>query len=431
MIKHIFITYLFFVGTLGWSANAIDYFPSAAQERLLEQESEARLLTWNILGLPNDQVAVRPWEERIDGIAEKILNIDADVVILQECFEKDLSLGLHDRLKNVYAHRYLHTEEKSTPLPSGMALFSKLPISGFRFTPHSDLLDSERNSKMGTIDFLLLNKQHSPIAHIVASHFQGSSNCEWRVGLNEDGKRLSYAEVREQEANTAINLSKIDGIAHYICGDLNVDRRSKEFNTSSLNAMHNPRLADAMTASMRQVGTNTNFWKHERGLSKLYPDLTQDQTLILALEYQKLYREKLKALLSKEPWIQLLSTFDSSYFSNLEEELQLFSAEEKMVWEYFKVASMKAIDKEKELWKGNQNQGIAPPVSIGRVIEIRALPIEESLDYVLGVNDFASVKDVVILKGYDDFSVQNTLSDHHPVLATIQVGREGFASQKF
>ncbi len=36
----------------------------------------------------------------------------------------------------------------------------------------------------------------------------------------------------------------------------------------------------------------------------------------------------------------------------------------------------------------------------------------------------AAVKEVVIFKGYENFSVQNTLSDHHPVLATIAVARE-------
>ena len=253
---------------------SMQYFPGNASEVLISEKQDIKLLTWNILGLSNDQVAVRPWEERIDAIAEKILSIDADAVILQECFEKNLSLGLHDRLKDTYAHSYLHLEEKPTPLPSGLALFSKLPLSAFRFTPHSDLLDSERNSKMGTIDFLLLNENHLPIAHIAASHFQGSSNCEWRVGLTEDGQRLSYAEVRDEEAKAALNLSKMEGIPHYVCGDLNVDRRSTEFNSSILNAEFNSRLTDMMTASMKLAGTNTNFWKHEKELSKMYPDFS-------------------------------------------------------------------------------------------------------------------------------------------------------------
>jgi hypothetical protein len=45
---------------------------------------------------------------------------------------------------------------------------------------------------------------------------------------------------------------------------------------------------------------------------------------------------------------------------------------------------------------------------------ILGLPIEESLDYVLGTNFPAIVNDVEILQGYDDDSVKRTLSDHHP-----------------
>src|SRR5690349_1559048 len=97
IMKCFFILFFLFLAKIGFAevrANAMEYFSSEAPERLLEHEGEIQLLTWNILGLPNDQVAVRPWEERVDGIAERILSIDADVVILQECFEPGLSLGL-------------------------------------------------------------------------------------------------------------------------------------------------------------------------------------------------------------------------------------------------------------------------------------------------------------------------------------------------
>ncbi len=403
-----------------FTLNGMEYFRSSAEERIASKETDIKLLTWNILGLPNSQVAIRPWEKRIEGIAEKIQSIDADVVILQECFEPKLSIGLRDRLEKSYAHIYLHLKETSTPLPSGLALFSKMPIADFRFIPHRDLLDMERFSKMGTIVFVLLNDSGLPVAHIAASHFQGSSNCEWRVGMTEEGERLSYADVRQQEAKAILAFSSTKDIPHYVCGDLNVDRRSPEYKASLLNEAVTSRLNDPMDDSMKLLGTNTNFWKHERGLAKLYPHLDPDQTVALALRYKKLYEEQLKSLLTKAPLNRNLSEFDPASFDLLEKKMNFSSPEDKMVWEYFKDASAKAVAKEKELWKNNQNQGEAPPVSAGRVIEIRALPIEESLDYVLGINSQARVKEIAILQGYDDASVQNTLSDHHPVVAIIR-----------
>lgn len=399
---------------------SMEYFQGEGEELLLGKEGKIQLLTWNILGLPNHLVAVRPWEERIDGIAALILSSDADVVILQECFEKELSVGLYERLKEKYAHSYLHLEEEKTPLPSGLALFSKLPIDQARFTPHPDLLDGEQNSKMGILDFLVLNKEKKPIAHIAGSHFQGSSNCEWRVGLTEDGQRLSYVEVRDQETKAALDLLS-EEIPSYLCGDLNVDRRSAEFYSSFLNSEMNADLVDPMTPAMQIQGTNTNFWKHAAGLARMYPSLSQKEILALTQSYKKLYEEKLIACLAKEPWQKPLSQFDPSYFSLLEKELNLSLPHEKMIWKYFKVSTFMAIAKEKELWRKNKNQGEAPLVPIGRLLQVSVLPIEESLDFILGTNSLAVVENMEILQGYDDASSEKTLSDHHPVKATLRV----------
>lgn len=396
-----------------------EWFTGEAEEILLENESEIDLLTWNVLGLPNED-DIRPWEDRIDGIAETILEAGAEVVVLQECFEKELSLGLFARLSEKYAHAYLHLESK-TPLPSGLALFSKIPIGDFTFTPHCDLLDSEREeSNMGTFNFTLLNKDQIPLAHITASHFQGSSNCEWRVGVTEDGKRLSYAEVRKQEAIASMQSFAYEIIPHYLCGDLNVDRRYEEYLRSSLNSI-NGVVFDPMNREMKMKGTNTNFWRHKQGLAKMYPELTPEKAVALALIYKKLYEEQLHHLLKQDPWNKTLSDFESSFLSDLEHKLQLDSEDERKVWEYCKVIFSKAINKEKILWQMNQNDGEAPQVSIGRVIEIRACPIEESLDYVLGLNPFSTISKIEILQGYVDSSIEKTYSDHHPILARIRV----------
>jgi endonuclease/exonuclease/phosphatase family metal-dependent hydrolase len=406
----------------GFGAEALQYYLSQAKEQHVGRDAEISLLTWNILGLPNDQVAVRPWEERIDGIAERILSINADVVILQECFVPDLSLGLQRKLQHVYAHTYLHLTAP-TPLPSGLALFSKLPLAHLRFIPHDDLLDTERHARMGILAFVVLNSEKAPVAHIAASHFQGSSNCEWRVGVTESGERLSYTEVRQREAKALLSLSAERDIPHYVCGDLNVDRRSPEYDLSLLNPTITPPLKNGMSPCLHQMGTNTNFWKHHRGIAKLYPHLTQHQVLDLALQYKKWYEEHVKDRLSVYPFQQPLSAFDPSFLNRLEEQLHLSLPADTRIWEYFKTAALQAIHREKELWQSNQNPGENPPVSIGRVLEIRALPIEESLDYVLGTNPCAQVKQVKILQGYDDRSIENTLSDHHPVWAMLRTAQ--------
>jgi exonuclease III len=427
-MRTIVFSALFFLSQL--CAADFDYYPGKGKETHLDKEGKIKILTWNILGLPNERVSIHPWEERIDGIAKTILSSNADVVILQECFEKDLSLGLYERLKNDYAHAYLNLSGKTTLFPSGLALFSKVNVAQFRFTPHNDLLDTERSCKMGTIDFVVLNNKKKPVAHIAGCHFQGSSGCEWRISTTEAGQRLSYVAVRDQEALAAIGLEVPDLIPHYLCGDLNVDRRAKEFSHSSLNTLVNPNLTDRMTPIQRMIGTNTSFLKHKKGLSQLYPNLSQEKILSLAIEYRKFYEENLSLYLNKDPWNKPLSEFKHSFFSELEKKIDLSSPDKKLIWDYFKTISLKVIVEEKKLWKDNYNPGDAPNVSIGRLLENRVVIDEEAVDFILGVNPAAIIYDIQILTGYVYSSMDETYSDHHPLLAIIRVAEASKTNSK-
>jgi endonuclease/exonuclease/phosphatase family metal-dependent hydrolase len=396
----------------------IKYFKGEGKESPVE--GSIRLLTWNLLGLPNERVAVRPWQDRVEGIADKIADEDADVVVLQESFEPGLSLGLYERLKARYAHFYLDLESSNTPLPSGIAVFARVPLERVRWTSHDDLMDGERASNMGTVDFLALDAEQKPAIHIAASHFQGSSNCEWRVGLTETGERFSYPEAREREARKALELlAEPEDVPAYLCGDLNVDRRSAEYNSSSLNDQVRTTLFDRMSPAQKMAPTNTNFWKHAQGIAKQFPHLSPRRIQALAIQYRALYEKQLSIYLKKHPMTLPLANFSPALWDDLEKKLSLRSEDDAMIWAYFKAAGARAIEAEKLLWVANKNPGIAPPVTIGRVLEIRALPIEESLDYVLGVNEAAVVTSIDIQTGYVDGNPKKTLSDHHPVVALL------------
>lgn len=396
---------------------AMQYYPGEGKET--ESSKEATLMTWNIYGLPNPLVAIRPWEERIDGIANTILQEKGDIVVLEECLEPGLSLGLYERLKKEYAHIYLDLESKDTLRPSGLALFSKFAIKDFRFTPHRDLLDYSRNVKMGTIDFVVTSKDLKPLAHIIASHFLGSSNCEWRRGKIDDGRNLSYEEIRRQQTCATLQIEADASIPQYFCGDLNINRRSSEFDTSLLNAKINPNIHEAMSHATLKSATNTNFWPFVKGIQEMYPTHSAREALELALLYEKIYLEGLSDRLKEDPWHKPLSEFDESFFSTLE---AIFHPKSQKLWEFFKHAALKAIAKEQEFWKRNGNEGHFPPVAIGRVLEVGALPIEEAIDFILGTNPQAEILDIAIVPGYDHSSIEKTLSDHHPVKAAIKLG---------
>jgi endonuclease/exonuclease/phosphatase family metal-dependent hydrolase len=387
--------------------------------QLWTEEKTATILTWNIYGLPNELVALEPWEDRIDRIASTILQANADVVLLQECFMPALSLGLQDRLQKEYGTIHLDLGQKNGLRPSGLALFSKIPIRNFRFISHNDLLDLSRSSDMGSIDFTLVDTDLTPLAHIVASHFLGSSNYEWRTGKIDDGRVLSYAEIRQEEALAALRYELDEPIPQYLCGDLNVDRRSHEFDTSPLNSQINAQIVDLMSSDMQKMPTNTNFWKTVQGLKEMFPTLSQNQCIELAQSFGHLYETKLKDLLLQAPWDRPVAEFTSSFFDTLESAF-----DNEMLWAFFKDAAVRAIAKEKGFWQKNGNPGEYPPVSTGRVLEVGVFLFEESLDFILGTNPHAKILDVEILSGYDHQSMERSSSDHHPVKAEVVLGKK-------
>jgi exonuclease III len=408
--------WIYFLAMTSAAFGSMQFFTGNGKE--MGAQETATLLTWNVYGLPNKLVAIRPWEDRIDGIANTILQEKADIVVLEECFERDLSLGLYERLKKEYAHIYLDLESKDTLRPSGLALFSKFPVQNLRFVPHPDLLDYSRNTKMGTIDFVITTVDSQPLAHIIASHMLGSSNFQWRTGMIEDGRRLTYEQVRQEEAHAILQNNAGVSIPQYLCGDLNVDRRSFEFASSPLNATANPRIREGMSHLMQRAATNTNFWPVHKGFQETHPSLSIQESLDLALNYEKICLKIVTEHLQKAPWNKPLAEFEESFFTTLE---SAFKHQSPKLWDYFKDAALKAIAKEQEYWKRNTNEGSFPPVAIGRVLEVSVVPIEEAIDFILGTNAHAEILEVAIVPGYDHSSVEKTLSDHHPVKATIRL----------
>lgn len=403
-------------------SGSMEYFKGDGEELKIEQAGEIQLLTWNILGLPAQYCATRPWEERIDGMVDLIRSENPDLLLLQESFEKGLSEALFERLKDIYPHAYLHLKADSYKMPSGLALFSKLPIADFHFTPHPNLLDDQKlYLEMGTCDFVLLNQEGKPAAHIAASHFLGPSRCEWRKGLTDQGEKLSYEDVRQGQAESALNLFAPVGIPRYLCGDLNIERNSAEFITSLLNPEVNSSINDGLTKEQRVQPTNTSYFQHLKNLGAQFPELSGQEILDLMKVYKELSLEHLLPLLKKDPWNKPLSEFDPLLFHQLEEQLDLSTKERQMAWNYFTDQAAKALAHEIDLWKKNGNYGDVPPVFMGDLLEVLVLPFYEALDTILALNEYSKVENVEIVKAYDETDPSLTLSDHHPYKATIRI----------
>lgn len=401
-------------------------------------------LNWNLEALPEEE-DMPCLKRRVEGIARAILDSNADLVTLQECFDEGLIQTLYDKLKASYAHFWYQKKTTDSPpvYASGLFTFSKLDMVHDEFVPHVDLIGDElEESKLGADYFYLIDKLGKKIATVVNTHFLGSSNCDWRKGKPKGYEQsLSQSQIRQQEGQALLSQIGQKGLPAVIAGDLNVNVLEKEeYGRWCLNverADPSLQLSGVLSEQEAAKGTNTNFWKHRAWMKnwferELKQPFKEEELHSLALQYLD-FSKKIEPKLAQPPWSDpLLSHYDQNderkeglkllfskmegWLDSLKLELNL-KEEEGLVWAYFAYAAKKVIKKEISLWQemGNLDEAPLPDVSFGKIVYYRALPIVETLDFLIG----KGVKGVEVKREaeFDYTSFEQALSDHIPLSA--------------
>lgn len=97
----------------------------------LPADGRMKILSWNIQGkegLPYP-LGLSHWNSRLDAMMETIVQSDAHIVVLRNVEDLVLREKVIARLKNQYAHFYLHMEE------SGYMILTKCPVECFKYAP--------------------------------------------------------------------------------------------------------------------------------------------------------------------------------------------------------------------------------------------------------------------------------------------------------
>lgn len=403
-------------------ANTFVHLDGTAPELQITDQKELSIVTWNVLGLPDFLVGAKPWKERVDGMAKLLLEIDADLIVLQEVFEPELAKSLFERLKGKYAHSYLHLNTNLFAFSSGLAIFSKPAIDNFRFTPHPNLLCGEKWLSLGTADFCVLNQNQKPIAHIAAGHFQGSSRHSWRQDITDGGQLLTYSQARQEQSKAAVELGNYlpSHVPRYLCGDLNVDRCDVEYDQSVLNP-HVAPVHDPMPSSMKKMATSTTFFKHYDMLWKTHPTLSATELLLITSSLQS-FKELLNPHLNADFWQSTVGNVSrkqmQEQLEDLKKHIDLSSGSNQLAWDHFAAKALDAFESETRAISSSNSTG---KVSLHEIIELHALPFDEALDYILGIGKAAHINEIKILSGYSIEHPTEALSDHHPIYAKIGI----------
>jgi endonuclease/exonuclease/phosphatase family metal-dependent hydrolase len=158
------------------------------------------------------------WSKRVDGIAQKILGSNADVVCLQEVLDAELAEQMKQKLQAKYKHIYYHIGGSSYRLGSGLFVASQFPIGNFAFTPFAT--EGIGQFKMHYKGFVSGTIQGADKKlSFIATH-----TC---AGSPEASKNVREKQIQQIQAFAKKKMS--------ICiGDFNVDRNGNEWENSSL-----------------------------------------------------------------------------------------------------------------------------------------------------------------------------------------------------
>ena len=182
---------------------------------------KAAVQCWNICGpgggMAKDHGGVNDWHYRIEAIVQKILSEDPDVLVLEEIYDTALAEAIIARLKDHYAHFFIHLGPNGMGSESGLMVLSKTAVHDFGFTSF-DTNDWTLNRGVATIVIQAAPGAVHPFFGIAGTHLS------YRP---EEGhlRAQQIAQIIDVAAKIALRLGQ--PIDFLLMGDLNFDSRKE------------------------------------------------------------------------------------------------------------------------------------------------------------------------------------------------------------
>jgi endonuclease/exonuclease/phosphatase family metal-dependent hydrolase len=198
------------------------------QKELDHQKPSITLLNLNVCFLPDHLPllygGMTPWNHRIEKMAQRLLELDADIICLQEVFDDKASEELFQKLKEKYAYFYLNIGAKNfgfspetSLLGSGLLVASKIALHTPRFVPFRD---STYQVNRGYFDFSIM-QGNKVMAHIFNTHLEAFS------GKHAEELRKKQLLSIVESMHKCMN-SPLEKTSYVLCGDLNIPWASYE-----------------------------------------------------------------------------------------------------------------------------------------------------------------------------------------------------------
>ena len=183
-------------------------------------QGSLKIMTWNVCGIGGgfhyDHGGVIDWRSRFKGIAEKIENENPDVLILQEIYDTALGEALIERLKDRYAHFFMHLGKSVMGSVGGCMVISKCGVHSFSNT---EFTTNDWTLKRG---YAVLEVKASPKDELPAARVIGTHLIHYDDERGRSTRVKQIAQIVDHIARQRLSLPTL------LAGDLNIERDKEE-----------------------------------------------------------------------------------------------------------------------------------------------------------------------------------------------------------
>jgi len=198
--------------------NGFTHVRGTAIEKHLPSE-QVNLMTWNVCGIGGglslDHGGVIHWRARLDGIVQKIKAENPDVLVLQEIYDTALAEALIERLKEQYAHFYIHLGPNSLGSVGGCMVLSKCAVHAFSNTSFNNN-SWDLNRGFASLE-IKPTPTSEPCARIIGTHLIHSTGRE-----GAERRMEQVAQIAAYVGSQKLPLPTV------LMGDLNTERDQYE-----------------------------------------------------------------------------------------------------------------------------------------------------------------------------------------------------------
>jgi hypothetical protein len=194
--------------------NGFTHVFGKAKEKEIEDE-QASVMTWSLCGkyagLSLEQGVIH-WRSRVDMIADKILEEDPEIIVLQEVYDTALCEAIIEKLNDHYAHFFIQTGPSLFGNVTGTMVISKCAVNRFS---HTEFEESDYRQSLGfeMIEIKANPNDTTPCIRIYATQLSSGKENE---------------AIRENQLFQIINtLAKEETtVPTLFVGNTNIDRDS-------------------------------------------------------------------------------------------------------------------------------------------------------------------------------------------------------------